>query len=126
MYENVQIRGIVQSAPEVNIIDEVGHAKTTGVYIAWLKDAALYVGCSQDLRKRSRKRDAGHQGRFRAFRECDRIETYPCETIAQARQLEIELVGIYNPPYNVRLHRLSLRSIERLCSEHGKLFGVQP
>lgn len=94
-----------------------------GVYIAWLKNEPLYVGYGSNLVRRSKKRDGGHKARYKALAECDRIELYHCDSIAQAQQLEVELISIYTPAYNHRGHYSASYTPELLKIQHAKLFG---
>jgi excinuclease UvrABC nuclease subunit len=99
------------------------HIAGPGVYALWLGDEPLYIGYGRIVGNRARKRGRGHWGRHLAFKECDRIEIYPCDSIQQARQLETELIGLYSPRYNGNGHFQSSRSLERLRFEHDKVFA---
>lgn len=94
-----------------------------GVYIVWNGDRALYVGSSCNVLTRARRNKHEQRGRNQAFALRTKIEIYPCDSLRQARHLEVELIGVYNPPYNKLDHYQSSRSIERLKAEHSKLFA---
>jgi hypothetical protein len=95
-----------------------------GVYAAWLRKQPLYVGSSKNLAKRVVNNKRTEKGRNEALLRCDRMEIYECDSLAQARHLEVELIGLYAPQYNRTGHFQSSRSFQRLRLEHAKLFGA--
>lgn len=71
-----------------------------GVYLACLRKQVLYVGFGRDVIKRCKCPDVFNERRCAALTKCDRIEIYPCDSVAQAKHLEAELISIYQPEHN--------------------------
>lgn len=94
-----------------------------GVYAAWLGNQPLYVGHSSNINRRLRVLPRTELGRCEAFLAADRVEIYPCNSLRQAQHLEIELIGLYHPRYNISGSQQASLTIHRLKIEHNKLFG---
>lgn len=92
-----------------------------GVYIAWRGRDALYIGYGKDVVARAEHRCGRPRTRLIAFAESDRVEIFLCDSVKQAQQLEVELIGIYNPRYNFVGHFQSSRSFQMLQAAHSLL-----
>ena len=62
----------------------------------------LYVGYAADICKRPRKRDKSHHNRYQAIIEATHTDLIHCNTLAEAKQLEEQLVREHQPIYNLR------------------------
>jgi len=88
-----------------------------GVYLVCLRKQVLYVGYGQNLAKRCTQPDFSSERRYDALGKCDRIELYPCDSVAQAQQLEAELISLYQPKHNsVGCYTIKRRQPPTLCT----------
>lgn len=116
------IYGICSNLPS-QTIRQNKKASGPGVYVAWENEQALYIGSSVRVLHRIGLTRRHETDRHRAlFLEATHLDIFPCDSIQQARHLEVQLIDLYKPAYNKIGHLRASRSIQQLQADHAKLF----